>query len=119
MAAMETASAQRGRHLTWPWFLGVVVIYLAIIQVLGLLIGVDTGDADSQFPTTEAIVRDALIPIGASIVFAVTVTTWLGWWGEVLRYRRPVRPWVRFVPISMLVVAVAGINYGHLADQTA
>ena len=37
----------------------------------------------------------------------------------VLRVNKPVRRWVRFVPISMIVVAVLAIDYGHLADQTA
>lgn len=109
---------QVGRKLSWPWFLLVVVVYAAIIQGLGLLIGVDTGDSDSQFPTTQSLIRNALIPIGASIVFAVGVVTWLGWWGEVLRYRAPVRRWVRWVPLSMLAVALIGLNYGHLADQS-
>ncbi|WP_434599842.1 CPBP family intramembrane glutamic endopeptidase [Streptomyces sp. A5-4] len=62
--------------------------------------------------------RNALIPIGASIVFAAAAVTWLGWWGEVLHYRAPVRRWVRWVPISMLGVALIGLNYGHLVDQS-
>ncbi|GGZ52263.1 CPBP family intramembrane metalloprotease [Streptomyces subrutilus] len=107
-----------GRRLSWPWFLVVVVVYAGIIQGLGRLIGVDTAGSESQFPTTEALVRNALIPIGASIVFGAAVVTWLGWWGEVLRSRAPVRRWVRWVPISMLAVALFGLNYGHLADQS-
>ncbi|HEX5924917.1 MAG TPA: hypothetical protein VFY45_13885 [Baekduia sp.] len=43
--------------------------------------------------------RNALIPIGLSIVYAVAVATWLGWWGEIVRDDRPVAPWVRRVPI--------------------
>ncbi|MFI8423618.1 lysostaphin resistance A-like protein [Streptomyces sp. NPDC085479] len=111
--------ARQGRRLTWPWFLAVAVAYLAIIQVTGALIGVDTAGAKSEFPTTEAIVYNGLIPIVLSVVFGVAVVTWLGWWGEVLRYRAPVRRWVRFVPVAMLVAAVLAINYGNLADQSA
>lgn len=114
----STQDSRPGRGLTWPWFLVVVIAYAAIIQGLGALIGVDTSYSDSQFPTTESLVRNALIPIGASIVFAAAVVTWLGWWREVLHYRAPVRRWVRWVPISMLVVALVGVNYGHLADQS-
>ncbi|MFF6955182.1 type II CAAX prenyl endopeptidase Rce1 family protein [Streptomyces sp. NPDC008317] len=110
--------ARAGRRLSWPWFLVVVVVYVGIIQGLGLLIGVDTGDSDSQFPTTASLVRNALIPIGASIAFGAAVVSWLGWWGEVLRYRAPVRRWVRWVPISMIAAAVIGLNYPHLADQS-
>ncbi|WP_253874558.1 CPBP family intramembrane glutamic endopeptidase [Actinomadura rupiterrae] len=94
-----------------------MLVYLAIIQGVGALVGVDTSGSKSQFPTTEAIVRNALIPIGLSIVFAAAVVTWLGWWPHVLRYRAPVRRWVWFVPISMLVAGVVGFNYVHAADQ--
>ncbi len=110
--------ARQGRTLTWPWFLAVAVVYLAIIQVAGALIGVDTAGAKSEFPTTEAIARNGLIPIGLSVVFAAAVVTWLGWWGDVLRYRAPVRRWVWFVPVSMLVAAVLAVNYPNLADQS-
>jgi membrane protease YdiL (CAAX protease family) len=116
---MTTVTERRtGRRLSWPWFLLVVVVYLGIIQGLGLLVGVDGGDSDSQFPTTRVVVRNALIPIGASIVFTAAMVTWLGWWGQVLHYRRPVSRWVRWVPVSMLAVALFGINYGHLSDQS-
>ncbi|MFF7331890.1 type II CAAX prenyl endopeptidase Rce1 family protein [Streptomyces sp. NPDC008150] len=109
--------APAGRRLTWPWFLVVVVVYLAILQGLGALIAVDRDSGDSQFPTTESIIRSGVIPIGLSVLFGAAVVTWLGWWGSILRYRVPVRHWVRFVPISMLVVAVLGMNYPNLADQ--
>ncbi|MET8698027.1 type II CAAX endopeptidase family protein [Kitasatospora sp. NPDC004723] len=111
--------ALTGRRLTWPWFLAVVVVYLAILQGLGALIGVERGSGDSQFPTTESVVRNGVIPIGLSVLFGVGVVTWLGWWGSVLNYRVPVRRWVRFVPVSMLVVAVLAVNYPNLADQPA
>ncbi|MFD4375636.1 CPBP family intramembrane glutamic endopeptidase [Streptomyces sp. NPDC058486] len=58
-----------------------------------------------------------MIPIGLSVLFGAAVVTWLGWWGSVMTYRAPVRRWVRFVPISMLVVAVIGVNYPNLANQ--
>ncbi|MFF7155921.1 type II CAAX prenyl endopeptidase Rce1 family protein [Streptomyces sp. NPDC008139] len=118
-----------GRRLSWPWFLVVVVVYVGIIQGLGPLIGVDTSDSDSQFPTTASLVRNALIPIEASIAFGAAVVSWLGWWGEVLRYRAPVRrrvrrvpvsmiAAVRRVPVSMIAAAVIGLNHPHLADQS-
>ncbi|MEV2248308.1 CPBP family intramembrane glutamic endopeptidase [Streptomyces sp. NPDC049970] len=114
-----TQDSLPGRRLSWPWFLVVVIVYAAVIQGVGRLTGVDTSYSDSQFPTTESLVRNALIPIGASIVFAAAVVTWLRWWGEVLHYRAPVRSWVRWVPVSMIAVALIGLNYGHLADQSA
>lgn len=118
---MEPAEADNraGRRLSWPWFLLIVVVYVGVIQGVGLLTGVETGGSTSQFPTAQSIVRNALIPIGVSILFVVAVVTWLGWWGEVLVYRVPVRRWVRWVPISMLTAALLGLNYGHLSRQSA
>lgn len=118
MNAVESGT-QAGRRLSVPWFLAVVVVYLGIIQGVGLLLHVDTGGESTPFPTAEALVRHALIPIGLSIVFAAGVVTWLGWWGVVLHYRAPVRRWVRLVPVSMLLVALVALNYGHLAEQPA
>ncbi|MEU9857799.1 type II CAAX endopeptidase family protein [Streptomyces sp. NPDC047974] len=117
LSPAPSSPAPAGRRLTWPWFLVVVVVYLAILQGLGALIGVDRGDGNSQFPTTESVVRNGMIPIGLSVLFGAAVVTWLGWWREVLHYRVPVRRWVRFVPVSMLVVAVLAVNYPNLADQ--
>lgn len=108
-----------GRRLPWPWFLAVVIVYLVVIEVVGRLAGVDTAGSDSQFPTTESLVRNALIPIGASLLYGAAVITWLGWWAEVLHYRAPVRRWVRWVPISMLLATVIGFNYAHVAEQSA
>ncbi|MET7407598.1 CPBP family intramembrane glutamic endopeptidase [Streptomyces parvulus] len=114
---VQPSPVPAGRRLTWPWFLVVVVVYLAILQGLGALIGVDHGSGDSQFPTTETMIRNGVIPIGLSVLFGAAVVTWLGWWGSVLHYRVPVRRWVRFVPVSMLVVAVLAVNYPNLANQ--
>ncbi|MFJ9946562.1 lysostaphin resistance A-like protein [Kitasatospora sp. NPDC091207] len=108
-----------GRRLAGWQFALIVVLYLAIIQGIGLAIGVDTSGSKSQFPTTQAIVRGALVPIGVSILFGAAVITWLGWWKSVLHYRVPVRRWVRLVPVSMLAVSILGFNYWHLADQQA
>ncbi|GAA5607962.1 CPBP family intramembrane glutamic endopeptidase [Streptomyces griseus] len=114
---VQPSPAAVGRRLTWPWFLVVVVVYLAILQGLGALISVDHGSGDSQFPTTESVIRNGVIPIGLSVLFGAAVVTWLGWWSSVLHYRVPVRRWVGFVPVSMLVVAVLTVNYPNLADQ--
>lgn len=119
MEQEQTAADRRpGRRLSWPWFLVVVLVYLGLIQGLGMLAGTDTSGSDSEFPTVGALVHGTLIPIGASIVFAAAVVTWLGWWGEVLRYRAPVRRWVRWVPASMLLAALLGLDYVHLANQS-
>ena len=45
--------------------------------------------------------------------------TWLRWWPGVIHDRHPVRRWVWFVPVFMLVVALLTVDYGHLSEQTA
>ncbi|MFG2313000.1 CPBP family intramembrane glutamic endopeptidase [Streptomyces sp. NPDC048566] len=97
----------------------VVLLYLGIIQGLGALLKVDTSGADSQFPTTEGLVRNTLIPVAVSVVFVAAVVTWLGWWKEVLHYRVPVQRWVRWVPILMLIGAVINIDFPNLTQQSA
>ncbi|TXS35696.1 CPBP family intramembrane glutamic endopeptidase [Streptomyces sp. OR43] len=112
-------SARRGRELTWPWFLVVVVAYLAVLKGTGAAIGIDTSGSESQFPTTESVIRNGLVPIAVSVLFGAAVVTWLGWWREVLHYRAPARTWVWFVPLSMLAAALLGMNYPNLTAQKA
>ncbi|NED06913.1 CPBP family intramembrane metalloprotease [Streptomyces sp. SID6648] len=107
--------ARQGRRLTWPWYLAVVIVYLGVIQGLGAVVRMDTGDG--KFSSVEAVARNGLVPVGVSVLFVAGLVTWLGWWGEVLRYRVPVRRWVWFVPVSMLVVAFVCIDYPNLAQQ--
>ena len=108
----------KARQLSWKGFLGVVVGYLVVLRVVGIVAGVDV-DGDAAMPDAEAVLRNFVIPIGATAVYAALVVTWLGWWREVVYDRHPVQRWVRFVPVFMLVAALAGVNFGHLADQTA
>ena len=109
--------AVSGRSLGLPGWLAVILVYLAIIQGLGLLIGVDTGD--DQFPTAESVVRGGLIPIAVSMLYAAGVATWLGWWPAIVRSDKPVQSWLWFLPISMIVAALLAVDYANLADQTA
>ena len=107
-----------GRDLSWKGFLALVVAYLLVLKGIGPLIAIDV-EGDSAMPTAEVAVRNFMLPIGLSGLFGVAVVTWLGWWPQVIRDRHPVQRWVWFVPIFMLVVALASFNYGHLADQPA
>jgi len=101
--------AAAGRSLSLPGWALVIVVYLAIIQGLGLLIGIDTGDA--PYPTAESVVRGGLIPIAASLLYAAGVASWLGWWPAIVRSDKPVQRWVWFLPVSMIVAALLAVDY--------
>ena len=70
-------------------------------------------------PTADAGLRNFVIPIGGSALFGAAVVTWLGWWPEIVRDRRPVQRWVRIVPLIMLAAAVCGDRGGRLDPPAA
>ena len=76
---MTDLSGDDARNLTWWQFVLIVIVYAAIIQVGGRIIGSGV-DSDDAFATTGNFLKTALIPIALSSVFAIAVATWLGWW---------------------------------------
>jgi len=105
------------REITWVHFLGIVIVYLAIIQGLGLLLKPANVTSDHQFPDAEGLLRAALIPIMVSAAFTAGVVTWLGWWDEALHDHKPVQRWVWLVPGLMIAAAVIRADYAHLLDE--
>ena len=93
-----------GRNLTWWQFLLIVIVYAAIIQVGGRIIGAGV-DSDDAFETTSNFLKTTLIPIALSSVFAIAVATWLGWWQQIIYEPRRTQRWVRIVPIALLLAA--------------
>jgi uncharacterized protein len=117
-ATTPTEPRTTGRSLTWWGFLLVVIVYLAIIQGGGRLIGHDLG-SDEALSTTRGLLESAVIPIALSALFAIAVATWLGWWSEIVREPRRTQRWVRAVPIALLLAALVGASWGNLLDQQA
>ena len=67
---MSGSGGAQGRTLTWWGFLGLVLVYLAIIRAGGRLIGGEVDPAEG-FDTAGNVIRAGLIPIALSAVFAV------------------------------------------------
>jgi membrane protease YdiL (CAAX protease family) len=109
---------KRGRDLTWWQFILLVLVYAAIIQVGGRVIGADV-DADEGWETAGNLLESALIPIALSSVFVVGIATWLGWWPQIIHEPLRTQRWVRIVPIALLVAAAVGTSWGNLLDQKA
>ncbi|WP_236573667.1 CPBP family intramembrane glutamic endopeptidase [Nocardia caishijiensis] len=103
------------RHLSYPMFAVVVIVYLAIIQGGGILMRHLSGEDD--FRSTRAVFYGMIIPLGAALIFTYAVIASLGWLRPVLRDDRPTRSWVRVVPIMLLVAIGGGISYTALAEK--
>ncbi|MFI8974906.1 type II CAAX prenyl endopeptidase Rce1 family protein [Nocardia asteroides] len=117
MSASETVLpvTSTRRRLSYPLFAAVVVVYLAIIQLGGLLMTALTGE--EGFLSTRAVFFGLIIPLGVALAFTYGVIAYLGWLRPVLHDDHPTQPWVRVVPIVFIVAIVFGINYSALADK--
>ncbi len=100
-------------------FIVLAIVYPAILLALIRLLTADLYVRYGRFTSVEALWRALLVPYGTAVVFVVAAVMVLGWWRPVLRDHRPVRRWVRGVPIIMGVAVLGGINYPELADKGA
>jgi uncharacterized protein len=116
-AAKRHGILQTVRRLPIIGFLGIVVVYLAIIQVGGLIAQNAVGVEDNDLTTTKHVVVSMWIPLGAALVFTYGVVAALGWWRPVLREDKPVQRWVAIVPIALIVAILIGTDYADLADE--
>ncbi|WP_067685860.1 CPBP family intramembrane glutamic endopeptidase [Nocardia jejuensis] len=112
---VSPSSGTPGRHLSYPLFAVIVVVYLVIIQGGGLWLTELVGEDD--FLTTRGLLYGMIIPLGVALAFTYGVISYLGWLRPVLRDDRPTRPWVRVVPIVFLVAIASGIDYSALAEK--
>lgn len=113
----EPVDQHRGRRLSYPGFAVVVIAYLAIIQGGGLLIRT-LRDGDDSFVTTEGVIVNMWVPLGAALLFTYGLVAWLGWWEPVMRDDRPVQRWVRVVPVILLVSILVATDYADLFDKS-
>ena len=63
--------------------------------------------------------RSITVPVLVSLVFVYAVVGVLGWWRPVFTDDRPVRRWVRVIPVIIAVTALAGMNYVGLGKHGA
>ena len=110
--------SEGGRNLTWWQFLLLVLVYAAIIQIGGRVVGADV-DADEGLETAGNLLEAAVIPIALSSVFVVGIATWLGWWSQIIHEPLRTQRWVRVVPAALVLAAAAGASWGNLLDQDA
>ena len=102
------------RRLSVVGLLALVVMYLAIIKVLGVAVEDRTEVVDGRLLTTENVAWEMVVPLGAAFVFVYAVITALGWWRTVFDDPRPVQRWVVVIPLIFMIAILAGTNYGGL-----
>ena len=105
------------RTVPYWLFAAIVVGYLAIIQGGGLLLERFT-DHDESLATTEGVLVNLWIPLGAALVYTYAVVGLLGWWRPVLREDRRVQRWVWVVPVVFAVAVLVAIDYAALGEKT-
>ncbi|GGF18873.1 CPBP family intramembrane glutamic endopeptidase [Williamsia phyllosphaerae] len=111
----DVAASHPRRRLGLLGFVAIVAVYLAIIQVGGLLIQHASGEDSTT--TTRGVVFTMAVPLGAALVFTGAVIAALRWWRPVLRDDRPTSRWVWVVPAAFVVAIVVGIDYSALAEK--
>ena len=109
-------AAESPRTLSYAWFAAIVLVYLAIIKGVGYLVG-QVWEVDDGLYTTEDVVVQMWVPLGAAFVFTYAVVAALRWWDPVLRERHRVQRWVWAVPIIFAVCIGLAIDYAELADK--
>ncbi|WP_420880975.1 CPBP family intramembrane glutamic endopeptidase [Rhodococcus sp. (in: high G+C Gram-positive bacteria)] len=111
----EASPRITGRSVSYAAFAVIVVVYLAIIQFGGRLIGNWADESDTL--TTRGVFFTMVIPLGIALVFTYGVVAALGWWRPVMKDDRPVNRWVWAVPAILLVAILLGINYSALSEK--
>ncbi|WP_072805827.1 CPBP family intramembrane glutamic endopeptidase [Rhodococcoides yunnanense] len=103
------------RTLTYVAFAFVVIVYLAIIQLGGLL--VNSASGEDSITSVRGVVFTLIVPLGVALLFTFAVITYLGWWRPVMTDDRPVRKWLWVIPAVFVVAILLGIDYSALGSK--
>jgi hypothetical protein len=86
------------------------------MALFGIMFKLSGVDYDDIVGSADNALKAIVIPLAVVAVALIIVTTLLGWWKPALCDEHRARGWIMAVPIVMLTVTIAGINYGHLGD---
>lgn len=114
--SVESSESRTSRHLGVGAFIGLVVVYLVILQGLPWLTGIGLDQEYGEFPDSETLLRTLTAATAVALVFLVVVISWLGWWPRVLHDELRVQRWVWIVPIGFFGAALVVTDYANLAD---
>jgi uncharacterized protein len=98
-------------------FVVAVVVYLAVLQGLGLLLTRGIGTKYAAPTSVNELWRTITVPVGVSLVLVLAATAVLRWWRPVLTEHKPVQRWVGTLAVIMIVAALLSTNYSGLANR--
>ncbi|WP_158092114.1 MULTISPECIES: CPBP family intramembrane glutamic endopeptidase [Pseudonocardia] len=98
-------------------FLVLVLGYLALVQGAAIWLAADQGAGESGLTSTDAILRQILIPVGIGCIVALAAVTYLRSWQTIFVEPRTMRPWLIAIPVVLLLTGVVVTDYGGLAGK--
>jgi membrane protease YdiL (CAAX protease family) len=90
--------------------------YAALFGVLFKISGVGYDDLSAS---AENVRNAVVIPLTIIAIVLIALTTFFGWWKPVLRDKKRVTGWLIIVPIALVVITLAGMNYVGLSESDA
>ncbi len=102
------------RTLSYAGLAILIVVYLLVIQGLGVALSQGTDAGYGTFPDLDTVLRAITTPVAVSVLFVAVVISVMRIWPEVLHENHPVRQWVWVVPGLMVVGALVVLDYENL-----
>lgn len=94
--------------------IGILVIYLAILQGLNQYLTSGMPPSYGKFPTIDVMIKSTLIPVGVSVLFVIGVVSWLGWWKDIFCETMRLPRWTWVFPVLLLLSILVVTNYSQL-----
>ncbi|WP_226357231.1 CPBP family intramembrane glutamic endopeptidase [Pseudonocardia sp. ICBG601] len=112
----EDAGSRGPRLQVWQ-FLVLVVGYLVLVQGAVLLLAAEPGADAHGLTSTDAILRQVVVPVGIGAAFVLGIVTYLRAWQTVFVEPRRLRAWVLAIPVVLLVTGLVVTDYSGLAGK--
>lgn len=110
---MTPSTSTRRRLPVWV-LLPLFLVFLLGPQIVSVFIfGLDSFDG--QYDDVDSALATEVVPDGGGALIAVGVIVLLGWTGLVWRERLRTRAWVWIVPISLIGLSLAIVDYDRLS----
>jgi uncharacterized protein len=100
------------RRVSWPALIGILAAFALIPAIVDVT--VLKKPFDDAFPD-QTSVNNLVVTETIGLVIAITAVTALRWWPTVLKESLRTRRWVWVVPIALLALSLAMIDYQRLA----